>query len=79
MTFAFVSRWLGWHREPLGTTVELSCGGRVAVREIDGGLVLAITTPPDADGRSHAAAVPLSVAERLELGHVLEAEKPLAS
>jgi hypothetical protein len=79
MAFAFVSRWLGWHREPLGTTVELSCGGRVSVRETDSGLVLAITTPPDADGQSHAAAVPLSVAERLELGQVLEVEKSLAS
>jgi hypothetical protein len=76
MAFAFVNRWLSWHREPLGTAIELACGGRVAARQTDGGLVLAITTPPDAEGRSHTAAVPLSIAERLELSQVLEVENP---
>jgi hypothetical protein len=79
MTFDFVGRWLGRHRERPGVTVDLSCGGRVTLREIDGRPVLAITTAPGPDGRSRVAAVPLSAAERRELGHVLEADIELAS
>lgn len=79
MAFAFINRWLGRQHQPPGTIVELSCGGRVAFAESEAGLVLAITTAPDANGQSHVAAVPLSVAERYELGHVLDAETSLAS
>ncbi|MFD8494539.1 hypothetical protein [Amycolatopsis sp. NPDC059657] len=79
MAFAFVSRWLGWRETPPATVVELSCGGRVAVAESENGLTLAVTTAPDANGEVHFATVPLSVAERLELGQVLDVEKPLAS
>jgi hypothetical protein len=79
MTFDFVSRWLGRHRDQPGITLDLSCGGRVTLREIDGRHVLAITTAPGPDGRCAVAAVPLSTAERHELGQVLEADVPLAS
>ncbi|MCR6483613.1 hypothetical protein M8542_12375 [Amycolatopsis sp. OK19-0408] len=79
MTFDFVGRWLGKHREQPGVTVDLSCGGRVTLREIDGHPVLAITTAPGPDGHCAVAAVPLSEAERRELGHVLESHVLLAS
>ncbi|MBE1493624.1 hypothetical protein H4696_000724 [Amycolatopsis lexingtonensis] len=79
MTFDFVGRWLGRHREQPGVTVDLSCGGRVTLREIDGRPVLAITTAPGPDGRSEVAAVPLSEAERRELGQVLDPAALLAS
>jgi hypothetical protein len=79
MSFDFVSRWLGRHHERPGVTVDLSCGGRVTLREIDGKPVLAITTAPGPDGRCSVAAVPLSEAERRELGQVLESNVLLAS
>jgi hypothetical protein len=79
MTFDFVGRWLGRYRERPGVTVDLSCGGRVTLREIDGRPVLAITTAPGPDGRSSVAAVPLSEAERRELGRVLESDALLVS
>jgi hypothetical protein len=79
MTFDFVGRWLGRHRERPGVCVDLSCGGRVTLREVDGRPVLAITTAPGPDGQCRVAAVPLSEAERRELGHVLESAVPLAS
>ncbi|HKN53965.1 MAG TPA: hypothetical protein VJX66_15795 [Amycolatopsis sp.] len=79
MTFDFVSRWLGRHRDRPGVTLDLSCGGRVTLREIDGVPVLAITTAPGPDGRCSVAAVPLSTAERRELGQVLEIDFSLAS
>ncbi|MEV7039822.1 hypothetical protein [Amycolatopsis sp. NPDC051061] len=79
MTFDFVGRWLGRHRDRPGISVDLSCGGRVTLREIDGRPVLAITTAPGPDGRCSVAAVPLSEAERRELSHVLEADVLLAS
>ncbi|HET6706255.1 MULTISPECIES: hypothetical protein [unclassified Amycolatopsis] len=79
MTFDFVGRWLGRHRDRPGVTVDLACGGRVTVREIDGRPVLAITTAPGPDGRCEVAAVPLSEAERRELGQVLDSDVLLAS
>ncbi|MFI5585748.1 hypothetical protein ACIA5G_11990 [Amycolatopsis sp. NPDC051758] len=79
MTFDFVGRWLGRHRERPGVTVDLSCGGRVTLQEIDGQPVLAVTTAPGPDGRCRVAAVPLSAAERRELGQVLESDVLLAS
>ncbi|SFW84760.1 hypothetical protein [Amycolatopsis australiensis] len=79
MTFDFVSRWLGRDRTRPGVTVDLSCGGRVTLREVDGKPVLAITTAPGPDGRCDVAAVPLSAAERRELGQVLESDILLAS
>lgn len=79
MTFDFVGRWLGRHRSEPGVTVDLACGGRVTLREIDGRTVLAITTAPGPDGRCSVATVPLSTAERRELGQVLEADISLAS
>jgi hypothetical protein len=79
MTFDFVGRWLGRHRDRPGISVDLSCGGRVTLREVDGRPVLAITTAPGPDGRCSVAAVPLSEAERRELSHVLEADVLLAS
>jgi hypothetical protein len=79
MTFDFVGRWLGRHRERPGVTVDLSCGGGVTLRQIDGRLMLAVTTAPRPDGRCDVAAVPLSEAERRELGHVLESDLQLAS
>ncbi len=79
MTFDFVSRWLGRHRARPGVSLDLSCGGRVTLREIDGRPVLAITTAPGPDGRCSFAAVPLSEAEQRELSHVLESDVLLAS
>jgi len=79
MTFDFVSRWLGRHRDRPGVTVDLSSGGGVTLREIDGVPVLAITTAPGPDGRCSVAAVPLSTAERRELGQVLEIDFSLVS
>ncbi|MEV4151332.1 hypothetical protein AB0J40_47315 [Amycolatopsis sp. NPDC049691] len=79
MTFDFVGRWLGRHRDRPGISVDLSCGGRVTLREIDGQPVLAITTAPGPDGRCSVAAVPLSEAERRELGQVLGPDVLLAS
>jgi hypothetical protein len=79
MTFDFVSRWLGRYRDRPGISVDLSCGGRVTLREIDGRQVLAITTAPGPDGRCSIAAVPLSDAERRELGQVLDPDVQLAS
>jgi len=79
MTFQFVGRWLGRHRERPGVTVDLSCGGRVTLREIAGQPMLTITTAPGPDGRCDVAAVPLSEAERHELGQVLESDVLLAS
>lgn len=71
MVFAFVRRL--WGPEPLAeqSTVELACGGRVALRTENGQAVLAITTAPDATGRSRAATVPLSAAEQAELSQAL--------
>lgn len=79
MPFDFVNRWLGRHRDQPGVSLDLSCGGRVTLREIDGQHVLAITTAPGPDGRCHVATVPLSDAERRELGQVLDTDVPLAS
>ncbi|MDS0138899.1 MULTISPECIES: hypothetical protein [unclassified Amycolatopsis] len=79
MTFDFVGRWLGRHRERPGITVDLACGGRVTLREVDGRPTLVVTTAPGSDGRSDVAAVSLSEAERRELGQVLDGGVLLAS
>ncbi|GHF95523.1 MULTISPECIES: hypothetical protein [Amycolatopsis] len=79
MTFDFVSRWLGRHRDRPGVTVDLACGGRVTLREMDGRSVLVVTTAPGPGGRSDVAAVPLSDAERRELVQVLDSGILLAS
>jgi hypothetical protein len=71
MVLALVRRWWGPARAATQNTVELACGGRVAIREEDEGAVLTITTAPDGGGRSHTAAVALRVAEQAELSQAL--------
>jgi hypothetical protein len=71
MGFAFIKRWWGRPEARAGSCVDLSCGGRVSLRERDDGFVLAVTTAPDEDGRSYAAAVPISASERAELSQAL--------
>jgi hypothetical protein len=73
MVFAFVRRWWDPARASGQSTVELACGGRVALAEEDGQAVLTVTTAPDSAGRTHAAVVALSAAERAELSQALAA------
>ena len=71
MMFATALRWLGLGEPPPATTLQLGCGGRISLQDSDGNAVLSITTAPDAHGRTHAVAVPLSPGERAELQHAL--------
>jgi hypothetical protein len=71
MVFAFVRRLWDPVRVAEQSTVELACGGRVALRIERGQAVLAMTTAPDAAGRSHVATVSLSPAEQAELSQAL--------
>jgi len=71
MMFTTALRWLGLDDAPRATTVELACGGRISLQDSDGNSVLSLTTAPDENGRTHAVAVPLTLAERSELRHAL--------
>jgi hypothetical protein len=77
MMFATALRWLGLDEPPHATSIELACGGRVSLQDSDGNAVLSVTTAPDAHGQTHSVAVPLSLAERAEIHHALDAKPAL--
>jgi hypothetical protein len=71
VVFTFVRRWWDPARPSRQSTVELACGGRVAVRDANGHATLTVTTAPDSSGRTHTVIVPLSIAEKAELSQAL--------
>lgn len=72
-----VGRWFRRDSTPCATaTVELSCGGRVQIKTVDGRHVLTVLTSADRYGGIAAAAVPLSSRERARLAQALVDSTP---